>query len=88
MERKIARVVNMGLAGEPEYAVLQIQENLKCIQFSQIKYVNENGGAIREVSLVDAVLDQPEILHILNVLQPRHQVEVSLDENDNATIYF
>lgn len=87
MERKIARVVNTGLAGEPEYAVLQIQENLKCVQFSQIKYVNEN-GANREVSLVDAVLDQPEILHILNVLQPRHQVEVSIDENDNATIYF
>ena len=87
MERKIARVVNTGLAGEPEYAVLQIQENLKCVQFSQIKYVNEN-GANREVSLVDVALDQPEILHILNVLQPRHQVEVSIDENDNATIYF
>ena len=87
MERKIARVVNTGLAGEAEHAVLQIQENLKCIEFSQIKYVNEN-GANREVSLVDAVLDQPEILHILNVLQPRHQVEVSIDENDNATIYF
>jgi hypothetical protein len=87
MERKIARVVNTGLAGEPEHAVLQIQENLKCVEFSQIKYVNEN-GANREVSLVDVVLDQPEILHILNVLQPRHQVEVSLDENDNATIYF
>ena len=87
MERKIARVVNTGLAGETEHAVLQIQENLRCIEFSQIKYVNEN-GANREVSLVDAVLDQPEILHILNVLQPRHQVEVSIDENDNATIYF
>ena len=87
MERKIARVVNTGLAGEPEYAVLQIQENLKCVQFSQIKYVNEN-GANREVSLVDVALDQPEILHILNVLEPRHQVEVSIDENDNATIYF
>jgi hypothetical protein len=75
------------MAGEPEHAVLQVSENLKCIEFSQIKFVNE-GGSIREVSLVDAVLDQPEILHILNVLEPRHQVEVTYDENDNTTIYF
>lgn len=87
MERKIARIVNKGLAGEPEHAVLQVSENLKCIEFSQIKFVNE-GGSVREVSLVDAVLDQPEILHILNVLQPRHQVDVTYDENDNTTIYF
>jgi hypothetical protein len=87
MEKKIARIVNRGMAGEPEHAVLQVSENLKCIEFSQIKFVNE-GGSIREVSLVDAVLDQPEILHILNVLEPRHQVEVTYDENDNTTIYF
>jgi len=87
MEKKIARIVNRGMAGEPEHAVLQVSENLKCIEFSQIKFVNE-GGSIREVSMVDAVLDQPEILHILNVLEPRHQVEVTYDENDNTTIYF
>ena len=87
MDKQIARVVNRGMAGEPEHAVLQVSENLKCIEFSQIKFVNE-GGSIREVSLVDAVLDQPEILHILNVLEPRHQVEVTYDENDNTTIYF
>ena len=87
MERKIARIVNRAMAGEPEHAVLQVSENLKCIEFSQIKFVNES-GSVREASLVDAVLDQPEILHILNVLDPKHQVEVTYDENDNTTIYF
>jgi hypothetical protein len=87
MEKQTARIVNTGLAGEAEHAVLQITENLKSIEFSQIKYVSENEGAnIRQVSLIDSVLDQPEILYILNVL--KHVVEVSIDENDNATIYF
>ena len=48
--------------------------------------MNENGGAAREVSLVDAVLDQPEILHVLNNMG--HQCEISIDENDKATLYF
>ena len=87
MEKQTARIVNIGLAGQPENAVLQITENLKCVQFSEIKYVSENEGAnIRQVSLVDAVLDQPEILYILNVL--KHTVEVSINENNEATIYF
>jgi hypothetical protein len=87
MEKQTARIVNTGLAGEAEHAVLQITENLKSIEFSQIKYVSENEGAnIRQVSLIDSVLDQPEILYILNVL--KHVVEVSINESDEATIYF
>ena len=87
MEKKIARIVNTGLEGQPEHPALQIKDNLQIIQFSEIKFVNEN-GSLRPLALVDAVLDQPEILHILNVLQPRHEVEVSFDEYNNAVIYF
>ncbi len=86
MERKLARLANAGLAGEPEHVVFQVQETLQRIEFSQIKFVNENGGAIREVSLVDAVINQPEILHVLNVMG--HVCEVSIDENNEVTLYF
>lgn len=85
MEKQLSRVVNKALAGEPEHAVLQVKETLKCIEFSQIKNVNEN-GEVREVSLIDADLNQPEILHILNSMG--HEVEVTFDENDNTTVYF
>lgn len=86
MEKQLARIVNKAFAGEPEHAILQVKENLRNIEFSQIGYVNENNGDIRPVSLNDAILDQPEILHILNSLG--HEVEVSIDENNVATIYF
>jgi len=86
MERKLARIVNRGFAGQPEHIVLQVKDTLQCVEFSQIKYVNENGGAIRQISLVDAVLDQPEILHVLNGMG--HECEVSINENNEATLYF
>lgn len=86
MEKKIARIVNKGLAGEPEHAVLQCNEDLRCIEFSDVKFVNENDGEVRGVSLVDAVLDQPEILHILNV--KGHECEVSFNEVGEVTLYF
>ncbi len=87
MEKQLARVVNKALAGEPEHAVLQVKQTLRNFEFSQIGYVNEGNGAnVREVSLTDAVLDQPEILHILNVLG--HEVELSYDESGVVTIYF
>ncbi len=86
MEKKLARLSNRGLAGEPEHIVFQVLENLRCVEFSEIKYVNENGGAIREVSLVDSVIDQPEILHVLNGMG--HQCEISIDEDNKATLYF
>lgn len=86
MEKKLARIVNMGLAGEPQHITFQIKETLQVIEFSQVKYVNENGGAIREVSLVDAVIDQPEVLHVLNNMA--HECEISINESNEATIYF
>jgi len=52
MEKQTARIVNIGLAGQPEHAVLQITENLKCVQFSEIKYVSENEGAIHKTSFI------------------------------------
>ena len=85
MEKQLARIVNKALAGEQEHPVLQVKDTLKCIEFSEIKYINEN-NSIRNVSLVDAVLEQSDILHILNVMG--HECEVSFDENNEVTLYF
>jgi hypothetical protein len=85
MEKQLARIVNKGLIGEPENIVLQVKNTLEIFEFSQIKYVDE-AGSIRNVTLIDDTLDQPEILHILNVLM--HEVYISFDENKNVTVYF
>ena len=39
--------------------------NLKIFEFTQIKHVNES-DVIRDITLVDHDVNQPEILHILN----------------------
>jgi hypothetical protein len=39
MEKQLARIVNKGLAGEPENVVFQVKENLQCVEFSQIKFI-------------------------------------------------
>ena len=85
METQLARIVNTGLAGEPQHIALQVIDTLKIFQFSQFKYVNE-GGETREVSLIDNNLDQPEIQIILN--NGMHKVEITFDENDNVTLHF
>jgi hypothetical protein len=85
MEKQLAKLANKGLAGEPQYIVLQVKETLKCIEFSNIKKVCE-GGVYIDVSLEDNNINQSEILHILNELG--HEVEVTFDENDNVTLYF
>ena len=85
METKIARICNKAGEGEAEHPVLQVLENLQTIEFSEIKFVNENTD-VRSVSLVNSILDQPEILHILNVL--KHEVAVSFDENNDVTLHF
>jgi len=85
MEKQLAKIVNKGLAGEPENIVLQVIDTLKIIEFSQIKHVDE-AGVIRDVTLIDDTLDQPEIQHILRNMG--HDVEITFDENDNVTIYF
>ena len=86
MEKQLARIVNRALAGEPENVVLQVKDTLQIFEFSEIKYVNENEGAIREVSLIDDTLNQPEILHILNNMG--HECFISVDENNFVTVYF
>jgi hypothetical protein len=85
MEKQVAKIVNKGLAGEPENVVLQVIDTLKIVEFSQIKYVDE-AGVIRNVTLVDDNLNQPEIQYILNNMG--HDVNITFDESDNVTLYF
>jgi hypothetical protein len=85
MEKQLAKIVNKGLAGEPENVVLQVTDTLKIFEFSQIKHVDE-AGVIRDVTLIDDTLDQTEIKHILNNMG--HSVDITFDENDNVTLHF
>lgn len=85
MEKQSSRIVNKGLAGEPQHLVLQVVDTLKIFEFSQIKHVNES-DVIRDITLVDDELNQPEILHILNNMG--HVVDITFDEDENVTIYF
>ena len=85
MEKQLAKIVNKGLAGEPQNVVLQVIDTLKIFEFSQIKHVDE-AGSVRDVTLIDDTLDQPEILHILNAMG--QTVDITFDENENVTIYF
>jgi hypothetical protein len=84
MEQQLARIANKGLEGEPQNIILQVIDTLKIVEFSQIKYVIENGETT-EVSLVNNNLDQTEIGRILN---SDHTVNITFDENDNVTLYF
>ena len=85
MEKQLAKIVNRGLAGEPEDIVLQIIDTLKIFEFSQIKHVDE-AGVIRDVTLINDTMDQPEIQHVLKNMG--HDVQITFDENDNVTLYF
>ena len=85
MEQQLAKLANRALAGEPENIVLQVIDTLKIVEFSQIKYVDE-AGVIRNVTLVDDNLNQPEIQYILNNMG--HDVNITFDESDNVTLYF
>lgn len=85
MEKQSSRIVNKGLAGEPQHIVIQVIDTLKIFEFSQIKHVNES-DVIRDITLVDHDVNQPEILHILNAMG--QTVDITFDENENVTIYF
>jgi hypothetical protein len=85
MEKQSSRIVNKGLAGEPQHLVIQVTDTLKIFEFSQIKHVNES-DVIRDITLVDDELNQPEILHILNAMG--QTVDITFDENENVTVYF
>ena len=85
MEKQSSRIVNKGLAGEPQHLVIQVTDTLKIFEFSQIKHVNES-DVIRDITLIDDELNQSEILHILNAMG--QTVDITFDENENVTIYF
>ena len=85
METKLAKVVNSGFEGEPQNICLQIQENLKLIPFSTIKFISQN-NEIRNVEIGDGDFQHTEIQHILNHMG--HAVEISINENDEVTMYF
>jgi hypothetical protein len=85
MEKQLAKIVNRGLAGEPEDIVLQVIDTAKIFEFSKIKHVDE-AGTVRDVTLIDDNLNQPEIQHILHNMG--HDVDITFDENDEVTIYF
>ena len=74
MQLYLAKIVNRGLAGEPQHICLQIESN-KIFEFSQIlgESINDND------------LSHPIIQTILN---NGHQVNISFDDNDNVTLHF
>lgn len=85
MEKQLARVVNMGLVGEPQNICLQVQENLKIVPFSTIKFISQN-DEIRNVEITDGDFEHTEIKYILNHMG--HVVEITFNENDEVTMYF
>jgi hypothetical protein len=85
MEKQLSKIVNKGLAGEPQHIVLQVIDTLKIAEFSQIKRVDE-AGVIRDATLIDNEFNQAEVQHILNNMG--HVVDITFDENDNVTLYF
>jgi len=75
MEKQSSRIVNKGLAGEPQHLVIQVTDTLKIFEFSQIlgESINDND------------LSHPIIQAILN---NGHQVNITFDENNNVTLHF
>ena len=75
METQLAKIVNAGLAGQPENICLQNIETNTIYEFSQI--AGEN--------ISDGDLSHPTIQRILN---NGHQVNTSLDSNGNILLHF
>lgn len=86
--KRLARVVNMGMAGEPEHAALQIIETNKVFEFSEVKFVYEDGTTVLlEERMNDNDLNQHIIRKILN--KQEHTVMLSYFEpNEDVTLYF
>ena len=85
MEKQLAKVVNSGLVGEPQNICLQVQETLKIVSFSTIKFISQN-DEIRNVEINDGDFQHTEIAYILNHMG--QVVDITFDENDNVTLYF
>ena len=75
METQLAQIVNIGLAGEPEHAVLQNVETNTTFEFSKV--IGEN--------ITDGDMEHPTIKRIL---ANGHTVNITFDENDNVTLHF
>ena len=71
---ELARIVNKGMPGESEHAVLQLESN-KTFEFSKI--IGED--------ITDADISHPTIKRIL---ANGHVVNITFDENDNVTLHF
>jgi hypothetical protein len=74
MENQLLRLVNAGLAGEPERIVLQNTETNTVYEFSQI--VNE--------SIANGDISHPIIQQILHT---GHTIQANIDENNNVTLH-
>jgi hypothetical protein len=85
MEKHLAKVVNMGLEGEPQNICLQIIETLKVFAFSKVKLVSQN-DELRATEIPDGEYLHTDILHVINNMG--HVVEITFDENDEVTLYF
>lgn len=75
METQLVRIVNRGLAGEPEHLCLQNVETTKIYEFSKIVGENISDGDINHET-------------IKRILAEGHVVNISVDENDNVTLHF
>ena len=75
METQLAQIVNIGLAGEPEHAVLQVIDTLKIFEFSKI---------------VDNTITNADITHplIKRILDGGHKINITFDEIDNVNLHF
>ena len=87
--KKLARIVNTGLEGQPQHVALQIIETNKIFEFSEVKFIYEghNGKTIMlSERMNDNDLNQPIIRRILN---QDHNVMLSYYEpNDDVTLLF
>ncbi|MEY4332629.1 MAG: hypothetical protein RLZZ196_1367 [Bacteroidota bacterium] len=85
MEKRLFQIMNFGGLGPDEHAGIQLVDGYERYEFSQIKFINEN-GEVREVSITDADISHSDIQHILR--NQDHRVEVTVDENSNVTLHF
>jgi len=69
------RIVNKGLAGEPEHAVLQNLETTAVYEFSNIV-----GEAIEDNNLSHPIIQQ--------ILNNGHQVQAEVGEDGMVTLHF
>jgi len=75
METQLVKIVNKAFEGEQEHACFQNQETNQIYEFSQI--IGEN--------IINADLSHPIIQTILN---NGHEVNISVDADNNVTLHF